>query len=83
MGIREVLGFVRVNAHRGINPIVTLGDGQRRVQAIGACASTCHQDVTKAGGAGAFNHCRAVGVEVGIVKVGVGIKKESVDRVIG
>ncbi len=67
--IREMPGFVRVNAHRSINPIVTFGDGQRRIQTIGARASARHQNVTKAGVSGAINHRRAVRVKVGVVKV--------------
>ena len=74
--IGEVPRLVRVNGHRGVNPIVALGDCEGRVQAIGARASSRYQNVAKAGGAGARDHCRAVSVEIRIIKMGVRIDKE-------
>ena len=39
VGIGEMAGIVRVHAHGGVNPIVTRGDGQRRIEAGGASAA--------------------------------------------
>ena len=72
-GVREIAGLVRVNSHRGVDPIVGLGDGQGRIQAVDTSAPARDQDVAKPGGPRAFDYRVAVRVEIGVVNVGVGV----------
>ena len=65
--IGEVLGVVRVNADRGVNPIVGVGDGERRIQAIRTGASARNHDVAKARGTRPFNCLGAIDVKIGVV----------------
>ncbi len=57
-------GFVRVHPHRGVDPVVTLGDGERRVQMLGTCAPTRHEQVPKPRRPRPLDDRLAVGVNV-------------------
>ena len=80
--LRDLLGvmlgklfrLVRVNAHGGVNPIVAIGQGDRRLKVIRPRAAPDGQEIAQPGGAGTRHHLRAVGVEIGIVEMSVRIQ---------
>src|SRR5271157_2722154 len=73
--IREVFRVVRVNAGRGVNPIVALGQGEGSLEVVRAGAAPYRQQIAQSGGAGTRHYCRAVGVEVRIIEMSVRIQE--------
>jgi hypothetical protein len=66
---REMPCIVRVNAHRGVNPIVALGQGDGSLEVIRSGTAPNGQKIAQSGSAGALDHRVAVGVEVGIIEM--------------
>jgi len=65
MRVRGLGGVVGMNADAGVNPVVLLGEGDGGVEAFGgAGAAADGQQRGDAGGAGTFEHGRAVFIEV-------------------
>src|SRR5579863_6548691 len=65
------LGFVRMYADGGVNPIVLFGERNGHVEAIGGGAAADVKDFLNAGLAGAGEHGVAVGVKLGKLEMGV------------
>jgi hypothetical protein len=69
-------GIVGMNSCRGVNPVVPGGDGRGRRQVFDAGTTAHREDVRHSGRPGTFDDLFAVGIEIGIVEMGVGIDEE-------
>ena len=67
------LGFVRVDADGGVDPVVFFAERNGDVETIGGGAAADGEDGLHAGVAGACEHFVAVGVELGEFEMGVGV----------
>jgi len=67
------LRFVGMNPDRGVNPIVLLGEGHRRIELLGAWACADGEECRDSGGACAIKHGSAVFGELWEVDVRVRI----------
>ena len=69
----DLPGFVRMDAHRGVDPIVRFRVGQRGIEFFRAGTGADGEDCRDTGGTGALEHGLAVVRELREVDVGVGI----------
>ena len=56
----DFLRFVRVNANRGVNPLMLFGKGQRGIELFGPWAGADREERAHSSSAGAFEHGIAV-----------------------
>ena len=73
MAVPRLRGLVRVNARRGVNPLVSLGNPHGLAQAVGSPGPADGQQILQPGATRALDHGVAVRVKVGIVEVAVGV----------
>ena len=66
---------MRMNARGGPHALAAFGDLQAGAQMLGAARATNGQNVLHVAGAGALENLLAVGVEIGKLKMGVGVSK--------
>ena len=73
MAVLSLRGLVRVNACRGVNPFVPLGNPHGLAHPIGSRGPADRQQILQPGAARPLDHGVAVRVKVGIVEMAVGV----------
>jgi hypothetical protein len=68
-----------MDSYRGVDPGIASGDRHRGTQVLDAGSASHGQNIRQAGRTGTFDDLLAVSIEVGGVKMGMGINKELSD----